>query len=365
MPQDLTDLVIKEISLVDDGANPGAHVEIVKSRQGDGGTVLDAIRQSPLFASIVKGVYAADKQDAKTFNEALAEIDAMRRADEKISAIWRLYDAFMTSLRSIVADKAIDNKKAAIRESAEQFKAALTELAPQIVEKALSGGVPDDPDAPATAAAFLQETIMNLEELTKSLEAAEAKLTELEKRATDAEAEVKKLKDDNAAKDAEIAKLKTPAPTEEDLVKALPESVRKMVQDSQKQAADALAEVEKMKTQAETTEAIAKARTYGIGDAAVLGPIMLRIAKGKSTAEDATAIEAVLKAAAAQAKVSPLFKSQGNGGDENGGDPEALLKAKAEEIRKANPKLSFAQAYTQATEENPDLYRDYVAKRRA
>lgn len=40
------------------------------------------------------------------------------------------------------------------------------------------------------------------------------------------------------------------------------------------------------------------------------------------------------------------------------------MKAKADEIQKANKGMTFEQAYVQAVETNPSLYNAYIAKRR-
>jgi hypothetical protein len=46
-------------------------------------------------------------------------------------------------------------------------------------------------------------------------------------------------------------------------------------------------------------------------------------------------------------------------------DPDVMLKAKAATIRDANPRLTAEQAYAQAVDQNPDLYTAYIGKRRA
>ncbi|CAB4130449.1 hypothetical protein UFOVP119_73 [uncultured Caudovirales phage] len=218
-------------------------------------------------------------------------------------------------------------------------------------------------------AAFMQsrntEYHMDLESLSKALEDAEAKLTTLEKRASDAEAANVASVEVIKAKDAEIEALKkaaAPAPTEEDVLKSLPESVRKRIEKAEADAKAATDEVAKARDAAETAESIEKARKIGVGDAKVVGPLLRRVAKGQTTAEDAAALEGVLKAAAAAANPH-LFRSLGSDAAVDG-DPEELLKAKATEIQKAKG-VTFEAAYAAAMEQNPSLYSAYIQKRRA
>jgi DNA-binding transcriptional ArsR family regulator len=240
----------------------------------------------------------------------------------------------------------------------------LSELAPEILAKAATaGGVPAATAAAADAAVTFQEFVMDLEQLQKSLESAEAQFAVLEKRATEAEALIK-------AKDEEIAKLteqieKSKAGGEgddEEILKSLPEPIRKRIEESERRAKEATEAVEKMQSAAEESEAIAKARTLGMGDPKVVGPLMVRIAKGKTTRDDVAVIEALLKAASAQSK--RLFSVAGSA-DDGTTDPDEILKAKAVERQKARPGMTYEQAYAEVLSEpeNASLYS--VRKNRA
>jgi hypothetical protein len=91
---------------------------------------------------------------------------------------------------------------------------------------------------------------------------------------------------------------------------------------------------------------------------------MLRVAKGMTTAADATTLESLLKSVSAVAGDSLLFKSLGSDSSLDG-EPEALLKTKAAEIQKANSGMTYEAAYAKALEQNPSLYNAYISKRRA
>ncbi|CAB5220374.1 hypothetical protein UFOVP233_60 [uncultured Caudovirales phage] len=255
--------------------------------------------------------------------------------------------------------------------------AAIEEMTPQIVEKAMAEGFSADPEVADAAAAIVKETVMDMEAVTKALEEAEAKLDALEKRATEAEASVKAMDDIIKAKDEEIAKAKKkpakadakddgndtePDADEDDaeVMKSLPESIRKQLADGR----EAREQLAKAKADAEKAEAIEKAKALNVGDAEKVGGLLLRIKKGLTTPADADEIEGVLKTASKIAAQSPLFKSIGTS-DASEGTPDEVLKAKAEEIqKKSDGKMTFAQAYDRALIENPGVYNEYLAKRR-
>lgn len=307
MAQDLTEMTIEEISLVDDPANEQARVLIVKA----------------------KGAKAS-MDDQEDDEEELEEQPTMK----EMAAAMRL-------------------------------KKALEEIAPDVVQ-AVVGGQPINPEAAGEAAASLKEYVMDIQNLSKALEDAEARLETLEKRATDAEAALADANDIIKTRDAELDAVSKSSdeadatPSEEEVIKSLPESIRKRLEEADK----ATEELAKAKAKAEEDEAVAKAAKLGVGKAEELGPVLLRVRKGATTVDDAAVIETLLKSLSEVSLKSILFKSMGSDAAVEG-DPDAMLKAKADEIKKAKPELTDAQAYAKATEENPHLYNAYVAKRRA
>jgi uncharacterized protein YukE len=231
-------------------------------------------------------------------------------------------------------------------------------------------------DSETASADQYKEFQMDMENLAKALDDAEAKLESLEKRTTDAEAALADATEVIKAKDAKIVELEAAkakksddgnADDEDDdkkVMKSLPESIRKRLEDFEKRAAEAEVTLAKMREEKETFEAIAKARTLNFGKAEEIGPLLMRVAKGTSTVADAETLERLFKAAGEQGKVSHLFRAVGSETAVDG-DPEVLLKAKAGEIQKANNGMTFEQAYAKAMDENPSLYSAFIAKRRA
>ena len=292
MASHLTDMEIDEISLVDDGANPGARVEIWKSKKG------------PKMGEHSEPDGDEDGEDKDGDGDGLPPNKA-----------------------------AGDGRKVA--KAAEQL-----------------------------------EFDMNLEELSAALEQAEARLDTLEKAKTAAETKAAELDAVVKAKDARIAELEgtiakraDPAAADEAFLKSLPEAARDAILKARQDAADAKVELAKARDATETAEAITKAKALGVGKPEDVGPLLMRVAKGKTTQDDAKALEQLLKSAGAVSAKSLLFKALGADSAVDG-DPEALLKAKADEIRKGNPKLTPEAAYSAALDENPGLYAASIAKRR-
>lgn len=255
----------------------------------------------------------------------------------------------------------------------EQARVVITKMKAAPEGQTGSEGISGNND-PASADQF-KEFQMDMENLAKALEDAEAKLEALEKRTTDAEAALADATEVIKAKDAEIAELQKAKAKpegkdtendddEDDVKKSLPESIRKRLDEFEKRAADAEAKLAKMAEEKETAEAITKAKSLNFGKAEEIGPLLLRVSKGTTTVADAETLERLFKAAGDQGKVSHLFRSVGSDTAVEG-DPEVLMKAKAEEIRKANAGMTFEQAYSKAVDENPSLYNAYIAKRRA
>jgi len=197
---------------------------------------------------------------------------------------------------------------------------------------------------------------MDIETLSKALETAEARLDDLQGRTETAETKLAEAEEMLKAKNAEIATLRKSAGVEEEeVLKSLPESIRKRLEANE-------AEIRKMREERETQEAVAKARGLGLNDPEKIGPVLARVTKS-AKAEDAAALETLLKSLVAVGNANVLFRAIGSDQAVDG-DPTEILKAKAEEIRKSRPTLSAEAAYAAAVDQNPALYNAYIAKRR-
>ena len=353
----LHDIIIKEISLVDEPASPDARVDIWKSADGKGPD------DDEVLVTMIKAM--ADG-DAETFEGAMKEIEERKAFSDRMRAIWDAYDAFTRSLRSI-SEHGKDKGKL-MRASAEAFCSAIKEISSQLVGKAEVGGFPAIEDAANEAAASIMEWVMDNDTVQKALDDAEAKIDSLTGEVEQAKAAVEKNKAIIAEKDAEIAKLKagTSGESDEEVWKsALPASARERIEKMEADSKAAAERIEKMNREKVEGEAIAKARGFGFGDADKVGPMLVRIEKGEATKEDADAIAELLAKAGNIAKNSKLMTSFGDSAtSEFEGDPEAIVKAKQDEFRKADPSLTAEQAYAKALDAIPGAYAE-IEKRRA
>jgi hypothetical protein len=341
MAKQLTHLVLEELSLVDDGANDYSRVLIAKRKP------------------------AEPEIDPKTGKPKVKPVSTLGSP---------------TSSNVITGDPATSSPNPGADAGAGVSKIRLAmlqhlpEFADQLIAKALAASPAADPNAAALAAASITEIFMDLAQLSAALEAAEADNVVQKARATAAEARNKELETtitkmkgehEELITKARGVALQTPEQQEEEFMKGLPASVRDRLLADRAATKIALESVEKMREAGDLTEAIAKAKTIGAPEPDKAGPLLMRVAKGKTTAEDATLLETILKAAGAQAAAGGLFKTAGvpPSGAADMGDPEAALNGKATEIAKAR-NISHAKAYEAAMTENPELYDQYIAKRR-
>ena len=334
MATKLKELEIEEGSLVDKGANPLAHVVLFK-------------RDEP--RSLMQKVKDLIK-NAMTFNEVREAQDARRDW-------WELCDAFTTSIKSIV-DENPDNAPELMMQSAAQFVEATKPLIPQLegtdvylraqgvvtaVEAALEGETDiakklsdaiQEPDGTGSPEGKEVEKHMTLEEILKGLPEEQRKVIE---------AELNK-KDESEA---------DPVEKKEDL----PEDVRKRIEEAEKRNTELEKRLNEQIEKAEIAEFVKKAETLtNLPNMKPdeFGPVLRNLSK----VEGYDKLETVLVAANKALGESELFKAKGeDGGIENGA--LAKLQAKADELRKSDPKLTKEQAFAKAVEDNPDLYAEY------
>lgn len=371
MPNIIKNLVLSEISLVADPANEEARVIIVKSKRANPVETVNKI-----FAYIAKAATLPaselDQDDAAvSFNEAITEIAREREAHEVASnytgKFWDIFDALCTSVRSIVGDPSVTDRASALRQSVVQAAAALQD-AVAVVNKSAAGGIPAFVTAALDAASTPEWQMKTIEQIQADLAKANESLTALEKSKTELGTKVDELSKALAAANATISEQKeviakhTPAEqTEEELLKSFPPAARAIIEKTRAESAANAAALKKMADDRDSEVMKSKVKAAGLPetDAAMFD----RIAKGQTKPEDADTILKMLGDAKKLAAGSNLFKSSGSTMAVDG-DPDEILKAKANEIRKAKPELSYEAAYAAALEQNPEIYGAYVAKRR-
>lgn len=359
MTKKLVDLSIDEISLVDEPANKAAQVSIIKAgfkacgKCKTPGACSEARKcAAKAFAkaiSVIEKASSGEAPDPADFDEALAEIDAERESFERITRLWDVFDALRRSITEIMESGSAETRAADIRRTTMQFLVAVSDFADTLVGTE-AGGSPVVTKL-ALAAGEIMEKAMDI----AALEAALAKGV----------AEIEELKKSLAERDSEISKLKKAAEpkTDDDVLKGLPESVRKRLEAAEALAKASAEQIAKMEDARQEAEAIAKAQTYGIGDAVKVGGIMRRIAKGASTNEDAAEIERILISAGRVAKGSPITKGVGSAGLDKAGSAAEKLNEIATAIAKSEA-IDFHKAYAKALDQNKELYAQYLDETR-
>lgn len=345
----------------------GAEAALPDSWRTRKGWLLEKLKS---FAAVAIG----KDGEAQFFNDAQANVEANEYASDMISEICEAVGSLRTSVCSIMGDDAIADKQAAIETTFEQFKQHIQGVVPEGVEQAMAaaglvaagfsinpqgsiskedGGMADEVNKELEAA---QATIETQKGEIETMKAAVAKMEgDLAVAKLDADevayATEKKLTPEQlrefAEKDKESRKK---AMTSDPVAKAeLPEAVRKQLAEGQ----EALALVNKMQDEAALAAVIKR-----VGDAGVDEPTAKTLhAVAKVAPEHAAELEKSIVALTAQVKAAGLFKEIGKGGDattkaleagHGGASGHGQLMAKAEELRKADPKLTDAQAYSRA-----------------
>ncbi len=350
MPNELTEISISEISICDKGANPGAKAILVKSKDGE--------TRKP-----GRPRKDADMQGL-SFDAALASVNAEEYAEEMLEGVHGAIQALHRSVHSILDDEEIADPEAALKATFDQFREHMAGMVPEAMEKAISDSI-----AKALNAGSASETPTDTkgnsmsEDVTKALEAANAKIAELETaiaKAYSAEEADFMSKMDDAGKE----KFKGMSPEERKKMMEkecgkmtkrddLPEDIRKRLDDAEK-LEKRLAALE-----AEREFESFKKRASDCGLAADAAKHLQVIAKASPDALDF--VEKLAKAVHEVEKRSPLFKEQGSDNGADATSANAQLVAKAHEIA-GRDKVSFAKAYTQAMNENPELYKQYRAE---
>lgn len=199
--------------------------------------------------------------------------------------------------------------------------------------------------------------IMNLEAILKALPEDQRKT--VEKALADEKAKIVELEKQIKAKDVEIAKAK-PAPTDEEVLKSLPESVRKELLDNRKKTEDLTKALETEQDIRLTNEFVEKARKDYPNlteKPEVIGAVLKSVSKHDKDA--ATKLETVLKAANAAAKMGEDLKKElgRNNPAEIENSAIAQLNKIARELVKTNVVKTFEMGFLKACEQRPDLYK--------
>lgn len=365
----LSDILLNEVSFVDRGANPGAHLMFWKRDA-------EPVRDQASLVGIVKDFLGMEDGEAETFSEAIGE-----RVTQ--DAMWRAIDALRESVQSILCDETLDgaNREPLLTQSLDEFKSYLQDLVPEAVAKAGPGQDNQTgatmSDAAIAKALGLPETATSADitaALTKQAADLVAAQAAVAKAATDLA--ISKLSDDENAYCLakgfdEVAKGEFAGKKPEERAAEMKDKpVAKSAAEIELAKRDTeLADLRKRLDAQEASGAIAsitkRAETdlVAIGKADEVAALIHKVAKGVDQAT-ADQLEGLLKAASTKIEKSGAFDEIGSG---RAGVSKALdaITAKATELQKTNPTWTIHKARTEARKQNPDLARQERDETRA
>jgi hypothetical protein len=212
----------------------------------------------------------------------------------------------------------------------------------------------------------IQELTDKLDNIEKSLTAAQEQNTALRAQVTDLTGQLTAV---TKERDEAVEKAKAPAnDTDEEVLKGLPEPLRQRFIAAEARAVSVEKALAEANDQRELAAEVEKVRAAGFKDADTFGALVHRVRKGKSTSEDADKLnEFITKAAAVVKGDSVLFTAIGKA---KGIDPDAAATAQGQldeavtAVLKAKPLLTREQAITEVFEAQPGLY-DEIQKARS
>lgn len=437
MPTKVKNLIVTKVDFVDAGANQRANITLTK-RRGDGGATAtpptkggenmgnESTNSNPVtkfISGLAKAIGLTDaetsvvlqKRDAHTFNDTINQITKR----EIFCQIWEVTDALGSSLCSIIDDKEVQDKNALMKQSVDEFTAAvkgfidkwtaqqtvelkknkieLSEAATAVLMERAKGILKKkdpaanvEPDNPAsdgqpkttpkkvdgTAAGEKGKAKGETEKEEKAMNINKALLTsgerafleEIEKKAgvQGAEQNGTQSKDgENVAKNTDGAAPEAGGP---ELPAAAPSADTGndggVFKGIPAEIVSMLQGLQKRADEADEREMLEVAKKYEIlgKKAEDLAPVLKSLKKNDPASYDATI--GLLDQSLAMVQGSGMFAEIGKRGMTGGeGGAWAQIEKKAAEIRKAAPDTEYHESIDMACQQNPDLVQQYEAER--
>ena len=420
MATKLKNLKIRKVDFVDEGANPDAHIRMLKRRDGETQTTEENHKKGTdsilkrLFDFIGKAagmnqeeidnaIDEIQKGDSLSFNEKINEAKNYKIADE----MWDVCNALQSSLCSILYDEDLDSTdaQAAMQESLDEFYAVVQESIKEwssgksasIVRK--SGEVSEEElEIMKSAVERLNEIIGKACKDTKKEKSEEnrpnnnenpkgdeeemkidkSKLTDAERAFLESIEKRYGVEEGGASGSGNTAAApveQASAPAGQTVTKSVPEKPQEAPA-GQEEGQDNIykglhpavrAELEglkKFREDAEVRELTEVAKRYAIiGKAeAELVPLFKNLRAAGGTAYND--MIAVLDQAVATVEKSGAFSEIGKSGHGSGavGAAEAKVEAIAKGYMEKDSSLDYASAMAKAWEDNPELMAEYEAE---
>lgn len=390
----LKDLEVTKVDFVDNGDNKGANVVLFKRGEGP---PPDEPKADNIFQRFVAGLFksvgATEAQasgiieeiakgggEAETFGEKMLQQQLRRTADE----IWNYCYALQESLCSILRDTEVpaENKPTLMTQSCAEFMAAVTAAIPK-----WSVGVPTkvekSADKPLTEERLqiAKEARARLDDMIQKAEPITPAQTEADKDPATNPIIVNEsisAKGENADMKIDKSKLSPEELATLDTIEkkaGIPEDTTPAVGDTDDiykgmhpAVAEELRNLRKFREETEDRKTLAVAKKYELlgKKPEELAPVLksLKAAGGTAYADMIGILDASLAVIQASPAFNEIGKRGGNGAPVNDADAAwAQIEKKAEEIRKAAPAMTCAEAIDKACIDNPDLVHQYEANR--
>lgn len=416
MAKKLKNLRIRKVDFVDEGANPDAHIRMIKRKDGEGQAAEEDSRKEPgnmlkkLLGFIGRAagmeqneidsaVDEIQKGSAVSFTERINAVNNGKIADE----MWDICYALQSSLYSILNDEDMDSTSSAtaMQESLDEFYAVVQESISKWSSGKAASVVRKNEEVSETDLEIMKSAVARLnEEIEKAGKDAESEDDEYPKgdeeemgmkidksKLTDAERafleSIEKRcgveEGDNTGNGGAAADFVSAARTlvsaEQAVTKSAPEKSEETPagqEDGQDNIYKGLhpavrAELEvlkKFREDAEARELTEVAKRYAIigKKEDELVPLFKSLRAAGGTAYND--MVAVLDQAVAAVEKSGAFSEIGKSGHGSGtaGAAEAKAEAIAKGYMEKDPSLDYASAMAKAWEDNPELMDEYEAE---
>ena len=397
MPTKLKGLKIKRVALVDEGANPDAHIRFAKRKDGEpaeettGNTDVSITEEQAqgfakrLADAIMKFFRPTPEEEMEDVNKdahTFSEAEAVRNYDVIMDKeVWPMIYAMADSIRSILfdTDKSDADKETLLKTSGSEFAAAIANYAGSWSSAKLAN-------------ATIAKSAADLEKMRDEIDAVIAKANG---KANDKGDQAKKPEDeggkpaadpDNDQKDGEKEdkpskkavtkgaidmKFNTEAMTAEERAQFEDFAKRYGTEEANDNAPAAntendevvkgmrteLEELRKFKEAAEDAQLLEVAKKYtllGKKPEELAKSLKAMKAAGGTAYDDMIAVlDSSLKAIEDSGTFSEIGKRGGS--TDNTGDAWAKIETAAQEIQKSKPNLGWADAIDQACMQHPDL----------
>ena len=402
MATKLKNLRIRKVDFVDAGANPDAHIRLLKRKDGQTGVKCTGEENTGFWKKLVSFIGKAagmgqeeidsaveeiQKADSANFRERLNEVRNRKIADE----IWDICYALQSSLCSALCDDELDSASAAaaMQESLDDFQAVVTDCIRQWAEGKASNIVKLNEEVTEADLEIMKSAVTRLNETIEKTSAGKEKSVTEKPKGDGKEMEIDKSKLTPAERAflEEIASNTAPTAAPQTTVRATDEGVQQPTEAPegsvtkaagtvpQKPEAEGeediykglhpavaaeLAELKKFRESTEERELSQVAKKYAVigKKEEELVPLLkgLKAAGGSAYNDMIAILDQAVEAVEKSGLFSEIGKS-GHGGGEN--SAETKISGIAKGYMEKDPSLSYHAAVAKAWEEHPELLSEY------